>query len=138
MHCGCSDSLPVPGAFCNPNKKNVKIWGAGFFAISGYFFTSKDGKCLENSTLRKLRHILTLLLGSGVFYLVFSLVFYPWISHGWNAADYFIERVNTVSLIKFLVTNDPFVFSHLWFMLALAYIYPELFIAVSHKQCFSA
>lgn len=112
-----------PEPFAIPIKTMSRFGVPVFFAISGYFFTSKDGKCLENSTLRKLRHILTLLLGSGVFYLVFSLVYYPWISHGWNAADYFIERVNTASLIKFLVTNDPFVFSHLWFMLALAYIY---------------
>ncbi len=111
-----------PEPFGTPVKTMCRFAVPVFFGISGYFF-AKDGRCSTLSTVKKLRHISVLILASGAFYFVFTLLFYPWYQESWTVREFFAERVHTASVIKFFLTNDPFVYSHLWFLLALFYVY---------------
>lgn len=93
-----------------------------FFCISG-FFLSASGEIDKRKTSRKALHILKLLLGSALFYACFTcLLQYAGNLH-WSPVAYFKERVTVTKAVKFLLTHDPFAYSHLWFLIALVYCY---------------
>ena len=41
----------------------------------------------------------------------------------WNLRGYVAETFTVAKVLKFLITNDPFVYAHLWFLFALIYCY---------------
>lgn len=93
-----------------------------FLIISGFFFLS-DGKMNDAKVVGKIRHITNLLLGSGIFYAIFTVVYFKTTTSSWNWINYLAERATAGKIVKFFFTNDPLVYSHLWYMLALIYCY---------------
>lgn len=93
-----------------------------FFLTSGFFFLS-DGKMDDGKVAKKMRHILKLVLASGVFYAVFTIMINLATNGNWEMRRYAAERLTADRIAKFFVTNDPFVYSHLWFLMGLFYCY---------------
>lgn len=93
-----------------------------FFIISGFFFMS-DGKIDDTKTVRKLLHIFKLAVGSGLFYAVFTVVSYNIVDSAWTMRAFAVEKLTADRIVKFFLTNDPFAWPHLWFLLALLYCY---------------
>ncbi len=94
-----------------------------FFGISGFFLASSDGHITDAGLAKKIRHVLRLTLGSGAFYLVFCLWWNMESNDAFSPYVYMAEKVQAGNIVKFFLTNDPFVYSHLWYLFALAYCY---------------
>lgn len=95
-----------------------------FFMVSGFFALSGDGNvCSRDKLFAKIRHILCLVAGAAFFHLIFCVVWNKVMDPGWSIAEYSRTVINLPKIIKLLVTNDPLVYSHLWFLLALLYCY---------------
>lgn len=113
--------------FPEPWKDTVKCMSRFavpvFFLISGFFFTKDGRSCSAGKTGEKIRHIMLLILNAAVFFALFQLVFKPLENPKWNPSAYLAERATAGRLVKLFITNDPLAFSHLWFLLALLYIY---------------
>ena len=107
-----------------------------FLIISGFFFLS-DGKMDDGKVVGKIRHIAGLLFGSALFYAVFTLITYNINSSSWNWLSFLKERATAGSLVKLFVTNDPLVYSHLWYMLALIYCYIFALFLFNKNKSFS-
>lgn len=94
-----------------------------FFAISGFFLTSR-GNISDESLARKIRHVVSIIAVSALFYLVFCLAWHNVLYRGsFDFAAYRQERLAAGNIVKFFLTNDPFVYSHLWYLFALLYCY---------------
>ena len=93
-----------------------------FFCISGFFVTGSEETLSTKKTLKKLRHILCLLLFSEAFYSLFSYLYYKMYIPE-NKMEFFGNRFKEGWLEKFFLLNQPPVWSHLWFMYALATLY---------------
>lgn len=95
-----------------------------FFMVSGFFTLSDDGNvCSKEKLFAKISHVLRLIAGSAVFYLIFCIVWNKAMDPGWNIVEYAHTVINFPKIVKLVVTNDPLVYSHLWFLLALLYCY---------------
>lgn len=93
-----------------------------FLCISGFFFTGSSAYSPEK-TLGKLKHILKILFFSSCFFAAFSLISYPLLNSTWVYHDFVYTTVTGDKLTKLLLTHDPLVYSHLWYLLATACCY---------------
>ncbi|MBP3656326.1 MAG: acyltransferase [Clostridia bacterium] len=93
-----------------------------FFAISGYYLSS-DQHIPDERVLRKIRHILKLILASACFYAVFCLIWNSFYIKDFTVAAYQTNKLHAGRIVKLFLTNDPIVYPHLWFLLALLYCY---------------
>ena len=96
-----------------------------FFTVSGYFMLSgTENICIRDKTFKKIKHIGSILLISGVFYFFVDII-RNWITSwgGRSFHEYITEVVTGWSVLKLFVTNDPLRYAHLWFLLALIYCY---------------
>ena len=94
-----------------------------FFFISGFFFVGKDYLIKREKTIMKIKHLVSLLIKSAIFYAIFCIIWNNLYTQNFNLTEYIDKVISKESIIKFVVTNDPFVYSHLWFILALVYCY---------------
>lgn len=93
-----------------------------FFCVSGFFLSSS--KHIDaNKIVKKTTRIIRMLFISGLFYLCFTYVWNPISNSSWNAAEQAASLLTATKLLKLIVTHDPLVYSHLWFMLALIFCY---------------
>ena len=132
----CIHVVLIHCMFPDPVGTGVKTSGRFavplFFCISGYFFSSKT-EIDSSSILRKLRHVLWLIIGSELFYILFSVLFWGL----WDSA-----KRNTLYLTyfkkgwieKYFILGQPPVFSHLWFLYALAIIYALCLIFINTRK----
>ena len=106
-----------------------------FFFVSGYYFL-KNNDIKVKRIILKFYHIFKLFIYSGIFYNIFFIIFNNIVYHNnWNIFEYTLKIVNKGKIFKFFITNDPFLYSHLWFLLALLYSYFFLFILkIIHKN----
>lgn len=93
-----------------------------FLIISGFFFLS-NGKMDDAKVVGKTRHIANLLLGSAAFYAIFTLIVNNINSSGWDWLKFLYEKATAGKIVKIILTNDPLVYSHLWYLMALIYCY---------------
>lgn len=93
-----------------------------FFCISG-FFLLLNGSIDDGKIVNKIRHISKITVGAGVFYCIFTVIINSFQSKDWSAKEFAISRLTADRIVKFFITNDPFLYSHLWFLMALIYCY---------------
>lgn len=93
-----------------------------FLMTAGFFFT-KNGTCTIEATAKKLRHILLLTLNAALFYIIFCVLFNCIQTPGWDVIDFISSKCTAGRIARFFLTNDPFVYSHLWYLLANIYIF---------------
>ena len=78
---------------------------------------------MESKTIDKIIHVSKILIYSAIFYFFFALFEYQIVDQNWDINSFIVERLNAGKFIKLIVTNDPTVYSHLWYLLALIYCY---------------
>lgn len=93
-----------------------------FFCISGFFLLS-NGTINDEKIVNKIRHIFKIIIGASVFYGVFTVIVNSLQSKNWCAKEFAISRLTADRIVKFFITNDPFLYAHLWFLMALIYCY---------------
>nr|WP_296427411.1 acyltransferase family protein [Pyramidobacter sp.] len=76
-----------------------------------------------DKTVRKIKHVAKILFFAVLAYLLFTYVFNVCFTKNFNAANYFYSKLQAHKILKLLLTNDPFVYGHLWFLYALIYCY---------------
>lgn len=94
-----------------------------FFFVSGFFCTNSKNTLIRSNTWRKIRHILRLIVISALVYAVFCVIWNQVLNSDWNIVKYTASLLTKDKIAKFFLTNDPFVYSHLWFLGALLYCY---------------
>lgn len=93
-----------------------------FFAISGFFFTSRR-TCSLASTARKLRHALMLGIWATAA-LAFLALVQGWLDPRLSATWFLHGHATAVDAAKFFITNaPPSPLVHLWFLWSLVYCY---------------
>lgn len=103
-----------------------------FFMISGYYL-SPNGIITKIALIKKIKHILSLIIFAEVYYGVFHVVYYIYIE-GHSLVDELKTHIRAASLLKFAVTNTPLIYRHLWFLLALVYSYLLILIISGIKR----
>lgn len=111
-----------PGDLGTAVKAFSRLGVPTFFMVSGFFFLTNE-KMVDEKVVKKIRHIFNLIVFSGLFYAIFA-VFENSVSRStWDITVYIKERMTADRIVKFFITNDPFVYSHLWFLFGLMYCY---------------
>ena len=103
-----------------------------FFLISGFFSFNIPLEKIKERTKR----IVTITVFSSILYFLFKiavLLYYGDIS---NVVSYFIGFLNLESLIKLFVFNYPFSSGHIWYLLALIYVYIIFYFTLITKSIF--
>ncbi len=107
-----------------------------FFAVSGKFLLSEKDisvKEIRASMLRKIRSILKVLGAVWIFYTIYSF----WYSQtkDYTPRMWFSEKFNTFEFSRLILFNSgkfiydfSYAFDHIWFILALLYVYILVFI----------
>lgn len=112
-----------PGQLGIAIKTVCRFATAYFFFVSG-FFAVREGEIIRHQSFcKKAKHILRLLLLSAIFYAVFCLIWNNIAIPNWDWSAFVRERITVPRVMKLIITNDPFVYAHLWFMMALIYCY---------------
>ena len=125
----------LPGSAGIVIKTSCRFAVPYFFFISGYYLLNHDLCLKSESVKRKAEHIFKLIVVSAAYYAFFCIVFNKCFSEGWTINNYIRQTVTRPKLIKLIITNDPLAYSHLWFLLALLYIY-VLFIVITRWTTF--
>lgn len=112
-----------PGGWGTTVKTICRVGVPFFFFVSGYFLLNKQGCFSTETIMRKCKHILQILITASLFYLVFFVGFNLLVRPSFDVMVGLQERVNIYRVIKLILTNDPFVYGHLWFLSALIYSY---------------
>ena len=94
-----------------------------FFLTSGFFFAEGGVNCQPEKITKKIRHIMMLILNAAFFFTIFMFIFKPHEISNWSPMPYLKERATAGKLAKLFITNEPLAFGHMWFLLALFYIY---------------
>lgn len=124
----------IPGYIGISLKAACRFAVPVFFTISGFFLT--DSRDIDSGNLvRKLRHVLKMIFFSGVFYLFFSLVWYRlYEGAGWDRISFTLEQVTGDKLLKLFLTQDPLLYSHLWFLFGLFNCYAFVLLFIQKKN----
>ncbi len=113
-----------------PGEWGVMIKSTCKFAVPVFFFTSgffvewiPQERIDANKIVKKVKHIFVIIISSAITYAVFT-VMYRWITNEEQGLKtYILETISATKVINFFMTNDPFLYGHLWFLLALIYCY---------------
>lgn len=111
-----------PGMFGENMKAIGRIAVPFFLMVSGYFSVNKSFQIETVSLNKKVKHILNLILFSLAFYVVYHIVI-NYIMYHYIPTEVAIDYFNSFNLKKFIVTNTPSHYLHLWFLFALLYCY---------------
>ena len=82
----------------------------------------------NNRLISKIKHILTLLRKAGTFYFIFCILFNKIKDKSWSMISYAKTLINKQNIIRFIFLNFPFLYLHIWFILALLYCYLFMFV----------
>lgn len=104
-----------------------------FLCISGFFFVGAEYSA--EKTLKKLKHILKLMLTAGAFYAVYVLIWnYKMYGASWSMTAYISETITATALVKLVLTHDPLEYAHLWYLIAMAWCYVFMLLLYKEKR----
>lgn len=116
----------------------AKIGVPIFFLISG-FFSLKDGNLLIHSHIqKKIYHIASIFVKAAFFFALFCVIWNHWRTPDWQVFTYVEKVITYPKIMNFWITNDPFEYAHLWFLLALIYCYVSMMIFKDYMLFFSS
>ena len=99
-----------------------------FFMVSGYFCSPKSKECKEvfSTFLKKIKHILNIIIASLGVYIVYELIKCAISEEGYLSL---ISQISIRNIVILLVFNQPFIINgSLWFLFALLYCYVFYFV----------
>lgn len=124
----------IPGSVGMAIKAICRFAVPIFLCISG-FFLSSNRELNTTKIVQKIKHILKITFLSECFYLLFTFIWYPLMNNNcWNWMDFFKQQVTGDKVLKLLLTNDPLIYAHLWFLYALIYCYFFVLLFVSKRN----
>lgn len=94
-----------------------------FFFVSGYFLLQDNCTIGKERLRNKIIHIMKMICYSSLFYGIFCVLWHNLLFKDWIILNFINSKVTIENTIKLFITNDPFVYAHLWFLLALLYCY---------------
>lgn len=94
-----------------------------FFFVSGYYLPDRHGQITPDNIRRKIVHIVDITWKGGMFYLFFCVAWNMLYAKSWSMAEYIAEKVTKANVLKLILANDPLVYDHFWYLLALIYCY---------------
>lgn len=104
-----------------------------FFFVSGFFMPDGENMIYRKRTWKKLKHIFSLIVFSSVFYAVYTIVWNKLVFADWSISEYVAEKISFVRCVKLVLSCDPFVYAHLWFLLALVFCYVVFLLFDNYK-----
>ena len=100
-----------------------------FFFVSGFFLLDNKNNITLKRIKYKIKHIITLIYYSVRFHIIYCFIYNNIrFKTKWNYGKYFISIFTMKKIFRFFITNNPFIYAHLWFLFALLYCY--LFILI--------
>lgn len=112
----------IPAQIGSAMKSACRFAVPIFLCISGFFAQAGNEIDLVKYTY-KIKKTIKLLLTASLFYAVFSCCWYPLMNPNWTMSSFIKETISGTKIVKFFLTHDPFVYSHLWYLLALIQCY---------------
>lgn len=107
-----------------------------FFLISGFFSYQVSPEKIKG----RIKHLLLLLIGSFILYTLFNVVTLLLDGTAKDIVSYFGKYTNLKTIVKLLLLNVPVSAVHLWYMLALMYVYAIYYVVtvlrISEKAIF--
>ena len=88
--------------------------------ISGYY-TSIDSQDIQNILVKRIERLLKILLSASSIYLLKDLVFLA--IHHQSVSLYLVEEFSAYRILKMLIFDDSLIRQHLWFIVAMIYLY---------------
>ena len=97
-----------------------------FLFISGFFCVKNGTLVSRDKMMAKRKNIFSILRFAIMVYAVFYVLNSSLMDYSFNLLDALHDRLDAPKLIKLLITNDPLIYAHLWYLLAVIYIYTVL------------
>ncbi len=94
-----------------------------FFFTSGYYFLNFDLQITNIRIINKIKHLFILLRRAGLFYFIFCIIFNKIKYKSWSIIAFTKQLINKKNIKRFIILNTPFLYLHMWFVLALLYCY---------------
>lgn len=94
-----------------------------FLFISGFFCVKDGALASRDKILAKRKHIISILMYGIAVYAVVFILNSSLLDMSFNLADALCEKLIAPKFIKLITTNDPLIYAHLWYLLAVVYIY---------------
>ena len=99
-----------------------------FFFVAGFYLPDHNSNITSERTFQKTKHIGNILLKSVLFYTPFCIFWNLAMDPSWNILSFSQDKITIDSVIKILLSSDPVVYSHLWYLLASFSCYLLLFL----------
>jgi hypothetical protein len=103
-----SNALKAVGRFAVPY----------FYFLSGYYLPDREGVLTRDNLGRKLTRTWKLLLKSALIYAVFCVYWNSIMDSSWNLWTFTKEKITRDWLIKLMLSCDPAVYAHFWYLIA--------------------
>lgn len=94
-----------------------------FFFVSGYYLLDSNLEIASNNVKRKIKNIISMTLRSAIVYMIFCVIWNLLMDNNWSLLAFIKEKITLARILKLFLTNDPFVYAHFWYLLALVYNY---------------
>lgn len=89
-----------------------------FFFVAGFYLPDHNSNVTSERTFQKAKHIGIILLKSVLFYAPFCIVWNLAMDSSWDMLSFTQDKITLGSIIKVILSSDPIVYSHLWYLLA--------------------
>lgn len=107
---------PLPGVFGTVLESIARFAVPFFFMVSGYFAFGKDKAGLKRQTIKTLKLFLFALAVNLLWDILASL-------YRGNTLEMLSQRFSVASILEAIVLNTGALLGHIWFLLALVYVY---------------
>lgn len=107
------------GPASNALKAAARFAVPYFFFVSGYYLPDKAGCVTAANTRRKAAHILKMAIICALIYAPYCVLWNMAWDSSWEFTAFLQKTLTSSRLIKFLLSSDPFVYGHFWYLLAL-------------------
>ena len=98
-----------------------------FFFVAGFYLPDHNSNITPAKVLQKIKHICILLSKSILFYSLFCILWNLAMDSNWNLAAFVQEKITADAILKLILSSDPIVYGHLWYLLATMSCYVLLF-----------
>lgn len=99
-----------------------------FFFVSGYYLPNSSKVITSDNFKRKIKHIFDLAVKSALVYAIFCIYWNSIMNSQWNLWTYTKSIFQPAGIVKFLLSSDPFVYAHFWYIIALLACYLILYL----------
>ena len=89
-----------------------------FFFVAGFYLPDCDANIVSARVKQKAKHIGILLVKSILFYAPFCVLWNLAMDPEWKLVVFVREKITVDAMLKMVLSSDPVVYAHLWYLLA--------------------